>query len=136
MEQTAGSEFAEHRPLLFSIAYRMLGSAADAEDIVQECYLRWLGVDRNEVHTPKQYLAATVTRLCITHLQSARVRREAYFGQWLPEPVGTATLRDPVELAESLTMAFLVMLESLSPAERAVFLLSEVFDYSMEEVAQ
>jgi RNA polymerase sigma-70 factor, ECF subfamily len=134
-DQTADADFAAHRPLLFSIAYRMLGSAADAEDIVQECYLRWRGTDRAEVRTPKQYLATTVTRLCIDQLQSARARREEYVGSWLPEPVGTTTLRDPVELAESLTMAFLVMLESLSPVERAVFLLGEVFDYSMEEIA-
>src|SRR5215471_4202951 len=105
-DQTADTDFAAHRPLLFSIAYRMLGSAADAEDVVQECYLRWRGADRAEIRMPKQYLATTVTRLCINQLQSARARREEYVGSWLPEPLGTTALRDPVELAESLTMAF------------------------------
>jgi RNA polymerase sigma-70 factor, ECF subfamily len=127
--------FTEHRPQLFSIAYRMLGSAADTEDIVQDCYLRWRNVGDADVQSPRQYLTSIVTHLCINHLQSARVRREQYIGPWLPEPVVTRSLADPVELAESLTMAFLVMLESLSPVERAVFLLSEVFDYSMDETA-
>ena len=121
--------FAEHRPLLFSIAYRMLGSASDAEDLVQDCYLRWQAVDSSEARSPKQYLTTAITRLAINHLQSARVRREQYVGPWLPEPVPTRSLPDPVELAESLHVAFLVVLESLSPVERAVFLLSEVFDY-------
>ena len=135
MADSREAVFTEYRPQLFSIAYRMLGSAADAEDIVQDCYLRWSKAAGADIHSPRQYLASTVTRLCINHLQSARVRREQYVGPWLPEPVGTRTLPDPVELAESLTMAFLVVLESLSPIERAVFLLSEVFEYSMDETA-
>lgn len=128
--------FAENRSLLLSIAYRMLGRTSEAEDIVQDCYLRWRDVELNGVESPKAYLAATVTRQCINYLQSARVRREQYVGPWLPEPLLTTTLDDPVERSESLTMAFLVLLESLSPVERAVFLLSEVFDYSVKEVAE
>jgi RNA polymerase sigma-70 factor (ECF subfamily) len=135
-DATREAAFAENRPLLFSIAYRMLGSAADAEDIVQECYLRWRGAEATEIHAPRRYLATVATRLSINQLRSARARREEYVGPWLPEPVVTEKLRDPVELAESLTMAFLVMLESLSPVERAVFLLSEVFDYEMAEIAE
>jgi RNA polymerase sigma-70 factor, ECF subfamily len=127
--------FAEHRSFLLSLAYRMLGSTTEAEDIVQECYLRWLKVPREEVESPKAYLAKVVTRQCINYWQSARVRREQYVGPWLPAPLLTAEAEDPVELSESLTMAFLVLLESLSPTERAVFLLSEVFDYSVEEIA-
>lgn len=134
-DEVRESVFAQHKPLLFSIAYRMLGSAADAEDLVQDCYLRWHSADGTEIRAPKQYLASTLTRLCINHLQSARVRREQYVGPWLPEPLVTGTLPDPVELSESLTMAFLVMLESLSPLERAVFLLAEVFDYRIDEIA-
>src|SRR4051794_19681930 len=130
------STFAEHRPFLLSIAYRMLGTASEAEDIVQDCYLRWREVPVGEIHSPKSYLARTVTHLCINHLQSARVRREQYIGPWLPEPLLTAKGEDPVELSESLTMAFLVLLESLSPVERAVFLLSEVFDQDITEVAE
>lgn len=129
------ASFDEHRPFLYSLAYRMLGSAADAEDLVQDCYLRWRGVQPGTVESPRAYLATAITRLCINHLQSARVRREEYVGPWLPEPVITGSLQDPAELAESLTLAFLVLLESLSPAERAVFLLSEVFGYEADEIA-
>jgi RNA polymerase sigma-70 factor (ECF subfamily) len=128
--------FAEHRPFLLSVAYRMLGTASEAEDIVQDCYLRWREVPLEEIKTPKSYLARAVTHLCINHLQSARVRREQYVGPWLPEPLLTAEAEDPVELSESLTMAFLVLLESLSPVERAVFLLSEVFDQDITEIAE
>ncbi len=122
--------FREHRPLLFSIAYRMLGSAADAEDLVQEAYLRWLRADQAEVRSPKDFLAATVTRLAVDHLRSARVRREVYVGPWLPEPLVGVDQRDPIasaELAESLSTAFLVLLERLTPTQRAAYLLREVF---------
>jgi RNA polymerase sigma-70 factor (ECF subfamily) len=131
-------DFERHRSLLFSIAYRMLGSVADAEDVVQEAYLRWREVPEAEVRSPTSYLAAVVTRLSIDRLRSARVRREEYVGPWLPEPLVTDRGEegaDLVELDESLSMAFLVVLESLNPVERAVFLLREVFDYEYEEIS-
>ena len=136
------SQYTQYRPLMFSIAYRMTGSVSDAEDIVQEAFLR-VGQDA-EVTSPKAYLATITTRLAIDHLRSARVRRESYVGTWLPEPLlasapGTPkTEPDPAELAEtsdSLSMAFLVLLESLAPAERAVFLLREVFGYDYKDIA-
>jgi RNA polymerase sigma-70 factor (ECF subfamily) len=129
--------FNHHRQLLFGIAYRMLGTVTDAEDMVQETFLRWQQTPQTAVKSPKNYLATTVTRLCIDYLRSARVRREQYVGPWLPEPI--LTQQDPaeqVELADSLSMAFLVMLERLSPIERAVFLLREVFEYDYPEIAQ
>jgi len=141
------SQYAAYRPLMFSIAYRMTGSVSDAEDIVQEAFLRAAqdpaGQD-GRVGSPKAYLATITTRLAIDHLRSARVRRESYVGTWLPEPlVGTGSGAplggpDPAELAEtsdSLSLAFLVLLESLGPAERAVFLLREVFGYDYGEIA-
>jgi RNA polymerase sigma factor (sigma-70 family) len=133
--------YLEFRPLMFSIAYRMTGSVSDAEDIVQEAFLRLTRVlrDGTEISSPKAYLATATTRLAITYLQSARVRRESYVGAWLPEPLVAGTEPDPAERAEmsdSLSMAFLVLLESLSPAERAVFLLHEVFSYDYREIAQ
>lgn len=142
-DSTAGSmnsleAFNHHRRLLFGIAYRMLGTVSDAEDMVQETFLRWQQTSRT-VQSPKNYLATTITRLCIDHLRSARVRREQYVGPWLPEPLLTQQSGDPaeqVELADSLSMAFLVMLERLSPSERAVFLLREVFEYDYPEIAQ
>jgi RNA polymerase sigma-70 factor (ECF subfamily) len=127
--------FDEHRPLLFSIAYRMLGSIMDAEDVLQEAYLRWQRVPE-EVRSPKSYLSAIVTRLSIDHLRSAKARREEYVGPWLPEPLPGPEGADAATLDESLSMAFLVLLESLSPVERAVFLLREVFDYEYEEIAR
>jgi RNA polymerase sigma-70 factor, ECF subfamily len=130
--------FNQYRVLLFSIAYRMLGSATDAEDIVQEAFLRWLQASEEEVQSPKAYLSAVVVRLCIDQLRSARVQRELYVGPWLPEPLPTGQRQELVEtavLAESLSFAFLVMLESLGPLERAVFLLREVFDYDYSEIA-
>lgn len=134
----------EHlRPLLFSIAYRMLGSVAEAEDIVQEAFVRYQGalVDRpDEVESPRAYLSAVTTRLAIDHLRSARVRREQYVGEWLPEPLLTdETAVDGARYAEeadSLSMAFLLVLERLTPVERAVFLLHDVFDYGYGEVAR
>jgi RNA polymerase sigma-70 factor (ECF subfamily) len=132
---------AELRPLLFSIAYRMLGSATDAEDIVQEAFLRFHRETAAGTHveSPKSYLSAVTTRLCIDHLRSARVRRESYVGTWLPEPLLTdeeeSEAERHAETADSLSMGFLVLLESLTPVERAVFLLREVFEYDYGEIA-
>jgi RNA polymerase sigma-70 factor (ECF subfamily) len=129
------------RPLLFSIAYRMTGSVAEAEDLVQEAFFR-MGRARQSgvvVESPKAYLTATTTRLAINYLGSARVRRESYVGTWLPEPVVSDLHDSPeqmTELSDSLSMAFLLLLESLSPVERAVFLLREVFDYPYEDIAK
>jgi len=131
--------FESTRPLLFSIAYRMLGSVTDAEDVVQESFLRWLQAPETEVRAPRAYLATIVTRLAINQLQSAQSRRETYVGPWLPEPLVTEHAPDPsepIELAESLSMAFLMMLERLSPTERAVLLLHDVFDFDYEEIAR
>ncbi len=136
---TRVEDFERYRSLLFSIAYRMLGSVADAEDIVQEAYLRWREAPEAEVRSPKSYLSAVVTRLSIDRLRSARVKREEYVGPWLPEPLLSDRAEegaDPIELDESLSMAFLVLLESLNPVERAVFLLREVFDYDYEEISR
>jgi RNA polymerase sigma-70 factor (ECF subfamily) len=128
-------QFEELRPLLFSIAYRMVGSATDAEDIVQEAWLRWQRTEE-DVRSPKAWLTTAITRLCIDHLRSARVRRERYVGPWLPEPLLTEEEPTSVpELADSLTLAFLVLLESLTPVERAVFVLREVLEYNYDEIA-
>lgn len=130
--------FDRYRPLLFSIAYRMLGSVTDAEDIVQEVFVRWQRAPEAEVRSPKAYLSAIVTRLCIDQLRSARAQREEYVGPWLPEPLPSEQASDMAEttaLEESLSMAFLVLLESLNPTERAVFLLREVFDYDYDEIS-
>jgi RNA polymerase sigma-70 factor (ECF subfamily) len=130
--------FTDQRPLLFGLAYRMLGSVADAEDIIQEAYLRWQLRDEAVVASPKAYLAALVTRLCIDYLRLARVQRETYTGPWLPEPVIAEPAPDLAEVAaqrESLSMAFLVLLEELTPVERAVFLLHDVFGYDFREIA-
>jgi RNA polymerase sigma-70 factor, ECF subfamily len=129
------------RPLLFSIAYRMVSSVSEAEDIVQEAYLRVHRAEAEGVRleSPKAYLSAVVTRLSIDHLKSARTRREQYVGQWLPEPLLTDPAPDAAaqaETADSLSMAFLVLLESLTPVERAVFLLREVFDYDYGAIAK
>jgi RNA polymerase sigma-70 factor (ECF subfamily) len=137
----ADEVFVELRALLFSIAYRMLGSVADAEDTVQDAFLRWRGAaeDGTEVTSAKSYLAATVTRLAIDRLRRARTRREAYIGPWLPEPLVAGTEEDVVEqagMADSLSMAFLVLLENLKPIERAVFLLREVFEYDYPAIAE
>jgi RNA polymerase sigma-70 factor (ECF subfamily) len=132
--------YEELRPLLFSIAYRMLGSASEAEDIVQESFLRFhQAQEEQKIGNVKAYLAQITTRLSIDHLRSARVRRETYTGTWLPEPLLTEQVPDVsqhAETADSLSMAFLVLLESLSPVERAVFLLREVFDYPYDEIAE
>ena len=143
--QETTADYTEYRPLMFSIAYRMTGSVGDAEDLVQEAFLRLTRVlaDGAAITSPKAYLATATTRLAISHLRSARVRRESYVGAWLPEPLvtselGPAAAPDPAERAEmsdSLSMAFLILLESLSPTERAVFLLHEVFAYDYREIA-
>lgn len=140
MSDAAGADLGSWYGLMFSIAYRMVGAASDAEDIVQEAFLRFHRESEKgtEIESPKAYLAAVTTRLAIDHLRSARVRRERYIGTWLPEPLLTDTETDvarEVETADSLSMAFLVLLESLTPVERAVFLLREVFDYGYEEIA-
>jgi RNA polymerase sigma-70 factor, ECF subfamily len=124
----------ELRPYLFAIAYRMLGSVAEAEDVVQEAFLRYhaAGV---EADSPKAFLAAVTTRLAIDELRSARVRREVYPGQWLPEPIVDDESIMHAETADSLSLTFLHLLEKLSPVERAVFLLREVFDYSYDEIS-
>jgi len=137
--QRTAAVFGQHRPLLFAIAYRMLGTSADAEDIVQEAYLRWQAAADVDVRSAKDYLSATVTRLAIDHLRSARVRREVYVGPWLPEPLVGIDDRDPlaaVSLAESLSTAFLMLLERLTPTQRAAFLLREVFEFDYAEVAR
>jgi RNA polymerase sigma-70 factor, ECF subfamily len=135
----------ELRPLMFSIAYRMTGSVGDAEDIVQEAVIRtYRAVSQGTlVESPKAFVTTTTTRLAIDHLRSARVRRESYVGTWLPEPLVTELAAEPTpgpaeraEMSDSLSLAFLVLLESLSPVERAVFLLREVFGYDYAEIAQ
>ncbi len=127
--------FEEWRPLLFGIAYRMLGSAADAEDVVQEACLRWLERGGAGVVSVRAYLVTVVTRLCIDQLRSARVTRVSYTGPWLPEPV-VLDDQSALEQADSLSLAFLVLLEELTPPERAAYLLHDVFGYNFEEVAQ
>jgi len=129
--------YVELRPRLFGIAYRMLGSVSDAEDVLQDAYIRWEQVDRAGVRNAEAFLTTVVVRLSLDLLQSARVRREQYVGPWLPEPL-LVDEHDPAEaaeLADSLSMAFLVVLETLSPEERAAFLLREVFGYDYDEIA-
>lgn len=131
--------FDQHRSLLFGIAYRMLGSVADAEDMLQEAFIRWEHASPVEVNSPKAWLVTIVTRLSINHLQSARVLREEYFGEWLPESVVTSPRSNPLlslEVDESLSLAFLILLERLNPVERAALLLREVFDYEYSEIAR
>lgn len=130
--------FNQHKSLLFSVAYRMLGSAADAEDLLQETFIRWQQAPEVEIESPRALLVTILTRLCINHLQSARVRREEYVGQWLPEPLVTAPTQNPLlsfEIDESLSLAFLLLLERLTPMERAILLLREAFDYEYSEIA-
>lgn len=132
--------FESYRPLMFSIAYRMLGSITEAEDMVQEAYLRYQRVPPEEIGSLKAFLSTVVTRLCLNHLELARNQRETYIGPWLPEPALTASdarfiPASQAELQDSISMAFLVLLEQLSPLERAVFLLREVFDYDYDEIA-
>jgi RNA polymerase sigma-70 factor (ECF subfamily) len=140
MNQDDIARFEEYRPLMISIAYRMLGSIADAEDIVQKAWLRYQAADRAAIVSHKAFLSTIVTRLCLNHLESAQSRRESYIGPWLPEPVLTEaderfTPDHQTELHESLSLAFLTLLEDLNPVERAVFLLREVFDYDYRQIA-
>jgi RNA polymerase sigma-70 factor (TIGR02957 family) len=133
--------YEELRPRAFAIAYRMLGSVGEAEDVVQEAFLRLHRAERDgeRIESPRAYLSTVVTRLAIDQLRSARARREAYVGEWLPEPLLVDPEADPArqaEMADSLSLAFLVLLESLSPEQRAVFLLREVFDYPYDRIAE
>jgi RNA polymerase sigma-70 factor (TIGR02957 family) len=132
----AADVVAEHRELLFSIAYRMLGTVADAEDVVQDAWLRWSSADRSGVADPKAYLVRIVTNLAVDRMRSVRARRESYVGPWLPEPLLTSPdVADRVEMSESVSIALLVVLETLSPLERAVFVLREVFGYPHADIA-
>ncbi|MBE1534333.1 RNA polymerase sigma-70 factor [Actinomadura algeriensis] len=128
--------FEEHRGLLFAVAYRMLGTAADSEDAVQDAWLRWSSADRSDVRDPRGYLVRITTNIALDRLRSARAQRETYVGPWLPEPMLTSPdVADDTELAESVSMALLVVLETLSPLERAVFVLKEAFGYPYAEIA-
>lgn len=134
---TALATFESVRPRLFGIAYRMMGTVAEAEDLVQEAWLRWQGADHESVREPAAFLATTVTRLALTELDSARARRERYVGSWLPEPVDTSA--DPAlgaERAEALSFAVLLLLERLTPTERAAYVLHEAFDYPYRRIAE
>ncbi|GAX55016.1 RNA polymerase sigma-70 factor [Streptomyces olivochromogenes] len=133
---TATETFVAHRNLLFTVAYEMLGSAADAEDVLQETWLRWVKVDLGQVRDPRAYLVRITTRQSLNRLRSMSRRKEVYVGPWLPEPLLTAPdVAEDVELAESVSMAMMLVLETLSPTERAVFVLREVFDVSYDEIA-
>jgi RNA polymerase sigma-70 factor (ECF subfamily) len=130
--------FNTDRPLLFSIAYRMLGSASDAEDVLQDAWVRYRTVDQSTIRSPRAFATTIVTRLCLDRLKSVRTTRETYIGPWLPEPVLTSEVEGPdamLQRSESVTLAFLVLLEKLSPEERAVFLLKDVFEYDHSEIA-
>jgi len=133
----AAASFEPHRAYLVKVAYRMLGSVAEAEDVVQDAFLRWSAAPRREVDEPRAYLTRTVTRLCVDRLKSARARREQYVGTWLPEPLVEDAAAEPgAALAHELSVALLVTLERLSPLERAAFLLHDVFELGWPEVAQ
>jgi RNA polymerase sigma-70 factor (ECF subfamily) len=131
----AAESFEPHRRYLTGIAYRMLGSVAEAEDVVQDAFLRWDGSDRSAVAAPRAFLARVVSRLCLDRMKSARAQREEYVGTWLPEPLVGAAPRDPATLAEDLSIALLMTLERLSPLERAAFLLHDVFDMDYAQIA-
>src|SRR6202040_4279771 len=129
--------FVTHRSLLFTVAYEMLGSAADAEDVVQETWLRWAGVDQAQVRDPRSYLVKIVTRQALNRLRSVSRRREEYVGEWLPEPLLTSPdVAEDAELAENVSIAMLTVLETLGPTERAVFVLHEVFETPYDEIAE
>jgi len=133
----AQDPFVAHRSLLFTVAYELLGSAADAEDVVQETWLRWADVDHEEVRDPRAYLVRIVTRQALNRLRTLARRKEDYVGEWLPEPLLTSPdVAEDVELAESVSIAMLTVLESLTPTERAVFVLREVFDVPYDEIAE
>ena len=133
----SGDPFTTHRGLLFTVAYEMLGSAADAEDVVQDAWLKWAGVDQAEVRDPRAFLVRVVTRAALDRLRTLARRREEYVGPWLPEPLLTSPdVAEDVALADSLSMAMLLVLETLSPVERAVFVLREVFALEYDELAE
>ncbi len=133
----ATEAFVAHRNLLFTVAYEMLGSAADAEDVLQETWLRWAGIDLGQVRDQRAYLVRITTRQALTRLRTIRRRKESYIGPWLPEPLLTAPdVAEDVELADNVSMAMLLVLETLNPAERAVFVLREVFDLDYDEIAE
>jgi RNA polymerase sigma-70 factor (ECF subfamily) len=136
MSDQATETFVAHRNLLFTVAYEMLGSAADAEDVLQETWLRWVKVDLAQVRDQRAYLVRITTRQALNRLRTMKRRKESYVGPWLPEPMITAPdVADDVELAESLSMAIMLVLETLSPTERAVFVLREAFNVSYDEIA-
>jgi len=136
-QDTATEAFVAHRNLLFTVAYEMLGSAADAEDVLQETWLRWSGVDLGEVRDQRAYLVRITTRQALSRLRTLGRRKESYVGPWLPEPLLTAPdVAEDIELAESVSMAMLLVLETLTPNERAVFVLREVFDLGYDEIAE
>ena len=136
MDPATGT-FLTHRNLLFTVAYEMLGSAADAEDVLQETWLRWVGVDLGTIENQRAYLVRITTRQALSRLRTLGRRKESYVGPWLPEPLLTAPdVADDVELAESVSMAMLLVLETLTPTERAVFVLREVFDVGYDEIAE
>jgi RNA polymerase sigma-70 factor (ECF subfamily) len=136
-DDRSGDPFVSHRSLLFTVAYEMLGSAADAEDVVQETWLRWAEVDQSAVREPRAYLVRIVTRQALNRLRTLSRRREDYVGEWLPEPLLTGPdVAEDVELAESVSIAMLTVLETLRPTERAVLVLHEVFDVPYEEIAE
>jgi RNA polymerase sigma-70 factor (TIGR02957 family) len=133
----ATEAFLAHRNLLFTVAYELLGSAADAEDVLQETWLRWVGVDLGAVHDQRAYLVRITTRQALNRLRTLGRRKESYVGPWLPEPLLTAPdVAEDIELADSVSMAMLLVLETLTPAERAVFVLREVFDVAYGEIAE
>jgi RNA polymerase sigma-70 factor, ECF subfamily len=134
---SATDVFVEHRNLLFTVAYEMLGSAADAEDVLQETWLRWVDVDRDTVRDDRAYLVRITTRLSLNRMRTNARRRESYVGPWLPEPLlTTPDVAEDVELADSVSLAMLTVLETLGPTERAVFVLREVFDFGYDEIAE
>jgi RNA polymerase sigma-70 factor (TIGR02957 family) len=136
MSDHATGAFLAHRNLLFTVAYEMLGSAADAEDVLQETWLRWVEVDLTQVRDPRAYLVRITTRQSLNRLRTLKRRKESYVGPWLPEPLLTAPdVAEDAELAESVSMALMLVLETLSPTERAVFVLREVFDLGYDEIA-
>lgn len=136
MADPATETFLAHRNLLFTVAYEMLGSAADAEDVLQETWLRWVGVDLTQVRDQRAYLVRITTRQALTRLRTLGRRKESYVGSWLPEPLLTAPdVAEDVELADSVSMAMLLVLETLGPTERAVFVLRDVFDLEYDEIA-
>lgn len=132
----ATDTFVTHRNLLFTVAYEMLGSAADAEDVLQETWMKWVGVDLEEIHDRRAYLVRITTRQALSRLRTLGRRKESYIGPWLPEPLLTSPdVAEDVELADSVSTAMLLVLETLTPTERAVFVLREVFDLNYEEIA-